>query len=82
MTHVRSFNSEFSFASLGAKVKAQRGYGPYCFRVHGQIYHRSLTLHPASCDTRKYVQFYILDLDKATDQRLKIPEIPVVANPL
>lgn len=72
MANIRSFNSAFSFASMGAQVKAPPGFGPYCFRIHGQIYHKATTLHPAPGERRKYAQLYILDPDEATNRRMNI----------
>ena len=42
--HIRQFNSAFSFASFGANIAAPPGNGPPCFRICGQICHRSGTL--------------------------------------
>src|SRR5277367_6447219 len=74
MENVRSYNSSMSFASLGAQIEAPHGYGPYCFRIHGQIYHRAGTLHPHSGEERKYAQLYILDPEEATRQRMNLLE--------
>lgn len=41
--NIRSFNSSLAFASTGAKIESPPGIGPYCFRIHGQIYHRAGT---------------------------------------
>jgi hypothetical protein len=38
--NIRSYNSALAFASMGASIASPPGYGPYCFRIHGQIYHR------------------------------------------
>ncbi|XP_021967368.1 uncharacterized protein LOC110862486 [Folsomia candida] len=73
MEHIRSYNNAFAFASVGAQIKAPPGYGPYCYRIHGQIYHRAGTLHPEEGEPRKYAQLYILDPDEATSQRLNEP---------
>ncbi|GBN22847.1 hypothetical protein AVEN_217629-1 [Araneus ventricosus] len=37
---IREYNSAFAFASMGARIKPPRGTGPYCYRLHGQVYHR------------------------------------------
>lgn len=58
---IRIYNNLFAFASLGAQISPLPGFGPYCFRIHGQIYHRSGNLHPQDGNTRKYGQVYILD---------------------
>ncbi|XP_015262359.1 PREDICTED: uncharacterized protein LOC107106689 [Gekko japonicus] len=45
--------------------KPQPGYGPYCFRINGSIYHRAGALHPDNDEPRKYAQLYILYSDDA-----------------
>ncbi|GBM29649.1 hypothetical protein AVEN_125296-1 [Araneus ventricosus] len=37
--HIREYNSDLAFASMGAQIKPPPGTGPYCYRIHGQIYH-------------------------------------------
>ena len=37
------------------------GFGPYCFQIQGQIYHRTGSLHPQDGQSRQYGQVYILD---------------------
>lgn len=39
--NIRSINSALGFASMGANIATPPGYGPYCFRINGQIYHRT-----------------------------------------
>ncbi|XP_035713810.1 uncharacterized protein LOC118438127 [Folsomia candida] len=73
MENIRSYNNAFAFASVGAQIKAPPGYGPYCYRIHGQIYHRTGTLHPDDGEPRKYAQLYILDPDEANRRRLNEP---------
>ncbi|XP_021953640.1 uncharacterized protein LOC110850511 [Folsomia candida] len=73
MDNIRSYNSAFAFASVGAKIASPPGYGPYCFRIHGQIYHRAGTLHPEEGEPRVYAQLYILDPDEANNRRLNEP---------
>ncbi|XP_021959696.1 uncharacterized protein LOC110855595 [Folsomia candida] len=71
--NIRSYNSAFGFASVGAQIRAPPGFGPYCFRIHGQIYHRTGRLHPEGSEPRKYAQIYILDQEQATAQRMNQP---------
>ncbi|UYV64281.1 hypothetical protein LAZ67_3000144 [Cordylochernes scorpioides] len=59
---------------MGAQVSPPPGYGPYCFRIQGQIYHRTGTLHPEDGEGRKFAQLYILDTEVATEERLKLKE--------
>lgn len=73
--NIRSYNSAISFASMGAKLAANvPGYGPYCFKVQGQIYHRTSHLHPPEGQQRKFAQLYVLDTAEAIEQRLNLPE--------
>ncbi|UYV66814.1 hypothetical protein LAZ67_4002941 [Cordylochernes scorpioides] len=74
MENIRSYNSSLAFASMGANIATPPGYGPYCFRIHGQIYHRTGTLHPVGEQPPKFAQLYILDTAEATRERLSIPE--------
>ncbi|UYV64563.1 hypothetical protein LAZ67_3001189, partial [Cordylochernes scorpioides] len=74
MENIRSYNSSLAFASIGANIATPPGYGPYCFRIHGQIYHRTGTLHPVGEKPPKFAQLYILDTAEATRERLSIPE--------
>ncbi|XP_073443103.1 uncharacterized protein [Dendrobates tinctorius] len=74
MDNIRSINSSFAFASMGANISPPPGYGPYCFRIHGQIYHRTETLHPSDDQQRAFAQLYILDTTTANEQRLRCKE--------
>ncbi|KAK6013623.1 hypothetical protein OSTOST_21058 [Ostertagia ostertagi] len=70
LENIRNFNSALAMASMGAQVDLLRGRGPYCYRIHGQIYHRVGPLHPRDGEQRQYGQIYILDTEMATRQRL------------
>ena len=70
--NVRHFNSSLAMASMGAQVEPVRGGGPYCYRIHGQIYHRVGPLHPEDGQPRRYAQLYILDTDAAARERQMI----------
>ena len=70
--NIRSINSALAFASLGANIAPPPGYGPYCFRINGQIYHRSGALHPSNDDQRQFAQLYILDPEEAANQRMQM----------
>ncbi|UYV78651.1 hypothetical protein LAZ67_16002278 [Cordylochernes scorpioides] len=74
VTIIESYNSSLAFASMGANIATPPGYGPYCFRIHDQIYHRTGTLHPVGEQPPKFAQLYILDTAEATRKRLSIPE--------
>ncbi|KAK6027977.1 hypothetical protein OSTOST_05986 [Ostertagia ostertagi] len=70
MDNIRSFNSALAMASMGAQVDTFRGRGPYCYRIHGQVYHRIGPLHPQEGEERQYGQIYILDTEMAAQQRI------------
>lgn len=74
MENIRSFNSSLAFASMGANIAPPPGYGPYAFRIHGQIYHRAGALNPCNGGQRKFAQLYILDPYEASEQRLRMSE--------
>ncbi|XGW13313.1 hypothetical protein V3C99_000002 [Haemonchus contortus] len=71
--NIRSFNSALAMASMGAQIDTIRGRGPYCYRIHGQIYHRIGPLHPREGEQRQYGQIYILDTEMAAGHRLGDP---------
>ncbi|KAK7089794.1 hypothetical protein V1264_024238 [Littorina saxatilis] len=69
--HIRQYNSSLAFASFGANIALPPGKGPYAFRLHGQVYHRSGCLHPSDVDTAAYSQLYIMEGNQAVDARLQ-----------
>lgn len=68
--NIRSYNNALAFASLGAKLDTPSGRGPYCFKIHGQIYHRIGGLHPEPNHHPTYGQLYILDSGIALQERM------------
>ena len=71
--NIRSYNSALSFASMGAKVVDFRGVGPYVFKVHGQVYHKTSHLQPVNGQSRQYAQLYVVDSTQATEIRMQHP---------
>ena len=67
--HIRQYNSSFAFASLGANIDKITTKGPYCFRIYGQLYHRSGCLHPSKGNDHQYGQLYILEGDQAVEHQ-------------
>lgn len=68
--YIRRFNSAFAFASFGAQASPPPGVGPYCFRIHGQTYHRLLFSFTYKLNITIHLHFlfiglvyYILKLD-------------------
>jgi hypothetical protein len=70
MENIRKYNSAMAFASFGAKMVSFHGNGPYCFKIHGQIYHRAGSLHPQDDQSPVYSQLYIIEGDQAVEARL------------
>lgn len=72
MGNIRSYNSAMAFASMGAQVdqSVTRRPGPFCYRIHGQIYHATSALHPNPGEVPKYAQLYILDSAQALTERM------------
>ena len=68
--NIRQYNSAFSFASFGAQMVQVPGRGPYCFKIHGQTYHSTCTLHPPDGQERQYGQLYIIEADQAVTTRM------------
>ncbi|GBN24309.1 hypothetical protein AVEN_89360-1 [Araneus ventricosus] len=69
--HIREYNTALAFASMGAEVKSLPGNGPYCFRIHGQIYHRIAPLYSNERFKPGYGQLYIFDASEANSRRLE-----------
>ncbi|VDL82852.1 unnamed protein product [Nippostrongylus brasiliensis] len=59
-------------ASMGTRIVPPTGPGPYCFRIHDQIYHSIGPLHPEEGKPRQYGQVYILDTSQAAQEELGI----------
>jgi len=46
--NIRQYNSAISFVSFGSQITLPSEYGPYCFKIHGSIYHCISSLYPSS----------------------------------
>ena len=70
--NIRRYNSMFSFTSLGAKqdMSVTRGFGPYCYRIQGQNYHRMGTLLPETNKPPVFAQLYIYDRQNEIQNRI------------
>ncbi|KZR96590.1 Uncharacterized protein APZ42_008990, partial [Daphnia magna] len=75
---IRNYNNALAFASMGAQIDHLPGRGPYCFRIHGQMYHDTTAVryqnedslnHPAP----KYAQLYFIDSTQANEFRSNNP---------
>jgi hypothetical protein len=72
--HIRYFNSHFSFTSFGVSIDRRlasaKGSGVYCFKAHGQMYHKLDPLTPSSQGPR-HMQLYFYDTDDSIEHRVK-----------
>ncbi|VDP08634.1 unnamed protein product [Heligmosomoides polygyrus] len=62
---VRNYNSGLAMASMIAHVDTPIGGGPYCYRIHGQVYHRVGALRPPTGTAPQYAQIMIMDTEQA-----------------
>ncbi|CAH1414277.1 unnamed protein product [Lactuca virosa] len=71
MKNIRSYNSMFSFTSMGDKIDSSinRGNAPYIFRLSGQNYHSIGSLLPNQGFKPKFSQLYIYDTDNEIANR-------------
>ena len=70
MTKIRNYNSALAFASMGANISAPPGRGPYCFRIHGQVYHNTASV--GDTENPKYADLYFIDAAQAIDYRASV----------
>ncbi|GBN20394.1 hypothetical protein AVEN_100471-1, partial [Araneus ventricosus] len=68
---IREYNAALAFAFMGAEIKALPGTGPYCFRIHGQIYHMVSPLYSNERKKPRYGQLYIFDSSEANNRRME-----------
>ncbi|GBN69016.1 hypothetical protein AVEN_77860-1 [Araneus ventricosus] len=66
---IRECNSALAFAPMGAQIKPPRGTGPYCYRLHGQVYHRVSPPYASDQHKESYGQLYKFDSSEATEKR-------------
>jgi hypothetical protein len=66
--NIRNYNSSLAMASMAAQIETPRGHGPYCFRVHGQVYHRIGGLRPSIGAAPQCAQVLILDTEDAANE--------------
>ena len=70
--NIRSYNSMFSFTSMGGAVDKEinEGKGPYVFRLHGQNYHRIGSLLPEEGNKPRFAQLYIYQTENEVQNRI------------
>lgn len=69
-TKTRNYNNALAFTSLGANIITPPGFGPYCFKVSGQTFHKMATTIVPGEPNLSYCQLYFLDSSDATDARM------------
>ncbi|KAH9834149.1 uncharacterized protein C8Q71DRAFT_688168, partial [Rhodofomes roseus] len=71
--HIRQYNSAFAFTSLGVQIDdtVNHGNGPYVFRIHGELCHRSGSLDPPPGQPRSYAQLFVHDPHDALAERVR-----------
>ena len=69
-SNIRQNNSAFTFASMKVTLATPYGHGPPCFKICGQIFHRSGTLHPPKGGVPVYSQLYIIEPNAARKHRM------------
>jgi hypothetical protein len=76
LRQIRSYNSLFTFTSLGANIDKtiNNGTAPYVFKINGVVHHRIGTLLPRRGTPPKFAQLYIYDTEHETQNRLGIFE--------
>lgn len=62
--NIRNYNNSLAMASMSANIKMPTG-GPYCFRVHKQVYHFVGSSHPTVPHERNFAQVLFLDTEQA-----------------
>ena len=68
MRKIRTYNSAHAFASMRAEISSPPGRGPYCFRIHGQIYHNTTPMDK-STNNPQYADLYFMDSSQALEYR-------------
>ncbi|GBL91635.1 hypothetical protein AVEN_23680-1 [Araneus ventricosus] len=58
---------------MGTKVVDFSGGGPYVFKVHGQIRHRTSRIQSVNGQAPQYAQLYVIDSTQATKIRVNNP---------
>lgn len=72
INNIRRYNSSFACASLAcSRFKFPSSYGPPCFKISGQIYHKfNQNAQPDNDETPTNGQLYFIDTDQAANDRI------------
>lgn len=70
--NIKVYSSMLAFTSVGAEVdqSVALGYGPYTYRIQGELYHRLGSLLPPEGKPPKCGQLYIFDTKNEVKNRL------------
>jgi hypothetical protein len=63
---------------MGAETKSPQGNGPYCFRLHDQLYNLVSLLHPNEETKPEYEKFHIFNSVDTTTKGLENQSKPRV----
>jgi len=68
--NARTYNNSLALASMNCNFDRELLQGhPYCFKIHGQVYHLTGTLHPPAHRVPNFNQIYIFDTERARQER-------------
>lgn len=70
LENIRQFNNALAFASIHIKSVDIPGRGPYCFKLHGQVYHMVGSLQPPAGVAPSYAGLFVVDFDTALQHRV------------
>ena len=72
LENIRSFNSMFSFTSMGGRIDTSMndGNGPPTFVLNGENYHQIGSLLPMEEKDPKFAQLYVYDTDNEIKNRM------------
>lgn len=71
LQNIRQYNSALAFASVTAEAVHFPPRGPYCFKIHGQIYHSVGTLQVPQGQKPAYASLFIIDTETALGIRME-----------
>ena len=69
LENIRPFNNAFAFASVQVEGVNIPGRGPFCFKIHGQVYHKVGGWQPLPGCLPSYAGLFILEYDSALQHR-------------
>jgi hypothetical protein len=70
LSKIRNYNSAVAFALMGASMSSPPGHGPYCFRIHRQVYQNTAAV--GATDNPKYADLYFMDAVQTSSYRANV----------